>query len=242
MTGGTSSGDGRVPFFQDRVPFLACLDEQEREELLALGPKVTYRARSELIREHEPSSHVHLVVSGRLMVTAGSPNGYVALLALRRPGDVLGESAALTGRARSATVTALEMAECVLVGRDAFLDFLARRPAAHRKLSALLVERVRAGDRRALELASMTVRERLAALLLDLARSHSERTEDGLLLTVPLSQQELAGSVGASREAIVRLLTEFRGSGVLVTARRRMWLRRPEVLRRIARAEESAQR
>ncbi|UED85131.1 Crp/Fnr family transcriptional regulator [Streptomyces profundus] len=233
MDGSTPSEGVRVPFFQDRVPFLACLEDGERAELLALGPKVAYKARTEVIREHDPSSHVQLIVRGRLMVTAGSPNGYVALLALRRPGDVVGESAALTGRVRSATVTTLEAAECVLVSREGFLDFLARRPGAHRKLSALLVDRVRAGDRRALELASLTVRERLAVLLLDLARSHSERTEAGLLLTVPLSQQELAGSVGASREAIVRLLAELRASGVLVTARRKMWLRRPEVLRRI---------
>ncbi|GAA3884799.1 Crp/Fnr family transcriptional regulator [Streptomyces sedi] len=234
-SGGTRPGEtARVPFFQDRVPFLARLAEPERAELLGLGPRVAYRARTEVLHEHVPSTHVQLVLSGRLMVTAGSPNGYVALLALRRPGDVVGESAALTGQARSATVTTLEAAECVLVGREAFLDFLARHPDAHRKLSALLVERVRAGDRRALELASSGVRERLALLLLDLARAHSEPTDNGLLLTVPLSQQELAGSVGASREAIVRLLAELRRNGVVRTARRRVWLLRPEVLSRIA--------
>ncbi|MDT0267698.1 Crp/Fnr family transcriptional regulator [Streptomyces sp. DSM 44915] len=233
MTGSTPSEGVRFPFLQDRVPFLACLEDQQRAELLGLGPCVTYKPRTEIIRQHEPSSHVQLIVRGRLMVTTGSPNGYVALLALRRPGDVVGESAALTGQARSATVTTLEAAECVLVTREAFLEFLARHPSAHQKLSALLVHRIRAGDRRALELASMTVRERLAVLLLDLARSHSEPTERGLLLTVPLSQQEMAGSIGASREAIVRLLAELRGTGVLVTARRKVWLRRPEVLRRI---------
>jgi CRP/FNR family cyclic AMP-dependent transcriptional regulator len=224
----------RFPSFDDRVPFLVRLEEKERKVLLTLGRGVNYKARTEVIRESDPSTHVLLILKGRLMVTAVAARGYVALLALRRPGDIVGESAALSGSPRSATVTTLERAECVLVSRETFLDYLADYPAAHHQLSGLLVDRVRAGDRRALEFASLTVKERLAVLLLDLARSHSRRTDSGLQLTVPLSQQELAGSVGASREAIARLLTELRKSGVVVTARRKIWVVRPEVLRRIA--------
>ncbi|MFD5317903.1 Crp/Fnr family transcriptional regulator [Streptomyces sp. NPDC127098] len=222
------------PPLDDRVPYLARLEDRERRALLGLGRPVTFKPRTEVIRQHEPSTHVVLVLRGRLMVTAAAARGYVALLALRRPGDIVGESAALSGEPRSATVTTLESAECSLVSRESFLKYLADHPAAHHQLSGLLVDRIRAGDRRALQFASLTVRERLAVLLLDLVRSHSRRTERGLLLTVPLSQQELAGSVGASREAIARLLTGLRESGTVVTARRRIWVVQPEVLRRIA--------
>lgn len=228
------AGIKRFPSFDDRVPFLVRLEDRERRALLSRGRKVTYKARTEVIRQAEPSTHVLLVLKGRLMVTSVAVKGYVALLALRRPGDIVGESAALSGRPRSATVTTLETVDCVLVGREAFLGFLKEYPRAHNQLSSLLVDRVQAGDRRALEFASLTVRERLAVLLLDLARSHSVSTDKGLLLTVPLSQQELAGSVGASREAIARLLTDFRQNGVVVTARRKIWVVKEEVLRRIA--------
>ncbi|WP_326598319.1 Crp/Fnr family transcriptional regulator [Streptomyces sp. NBC_01803] len=229
-----SPGGISFPSFDDRVPFLVRLEDAERKALLTLGRKVNYKARTEVIHQFDPSTHVLLVLKGRLMVTAVAAKGYVVLLALRRPGDLVGESAALSGGPRSATVTTLENAECVLVGRETFLEFLAQYPNAHHQLSGLLVDRVRAGDRRALQFASLSVKERLAVLLLDLARSHSRRTDSGLLLTVPLSQQELAGSVGASREAIARLLTELRKNGVVVTARRKILVLRPEVLRRIA--------
>ncbi|MFI7274924.1 Crp/Fnr family transcriptional regulator [Streptomyces sp. NPDC049879] len=221
------------PSFDDRVPFLVRLEETERKALLALGRRVTYGLRTQIIHQHDPSTHVLLVLKGRLMVTAAAAKGYVVLLALRRPGDIVGESAALSGAPRSASVTTLEEVECASVGRGTFLDFLADYPHAHHQLSGLLVDRVRAGDRRALQFASLSVRERLAVLLLDLLRSHSRRTESGLELTVPLSQQELAGSVGASREAIARLLTDLRRNGVVDTARRRIVVLRPEVLRRI---------
>lgn len=86
----------------------------------------------------------------------------------------------------------------------------------------------------------MTVRERFAVLLLDLAHTHGGRTDEGIELDIPLSKQELAGAVGASREMVQRLLKDLRERGIVLTGRRAMVIVRPDALRRIARAQESA--
>ncbi|QLJ05450.1 Crp/Fnr family transcriptional regulator [Streptomyces sp. NEAU-sy36] len=221
----------------DRVPFLARLEAEDRAALLALGRELTFTARSVLIHHHEPSSHVLVLVQGWTKVTAAAANGYEALLALRGPGDIIGESAALTGRTRSATVTALEQVRAVAVQRERFTEFLALSPAVSFALLGLTSDRTRAADRRRLEFASMTVRERFATLLLDLARTHGRRTAEGVELSVPLSKQELAGSVGASREAVQRLLKDLRERDVVRTGRRALVIVRPDVLRRLARAD-----
>ncbi|WP_078490628.1 Crp/Fnr family transcriptional regulator [Streptomyces scopuliridis] len=188
----------------DRVPFLARLEREDRAALLALGSTLSFVPRDALIRQHEPSTHVLLIRYGWTKVTASAANGYEALLALRGPGDIVGESAALTGRVRSATVTALEPVEAVAVEHDRFRELLAASPQVALRLLGLTADRTRAADRRRLEFASMSVRERFAVLLLDLARTHGRRTDDGIELSVPLSKQELAGSVGASREMVQR--------------------------------------
>lgn len=228
-----STDDGGL---DDRVPFLARLESVDRSALLALGRQLDYTARTVLIHQHEPSSHVIFLVQGWTKVTASAANGYEALLALRGPGDIVGESAALTGRPRSATVTALEPVRSVAVEHERFKDFLSRSPAVSFALLGLTADRTRAADRRRLEFASMSVRERFAVLLLDLARTHGRRTEEGIELAVPLSKQELAGSVGASREMVQRLLRELRDKEAVVTGRRALLIRRPDVLRRIAAA------
>ncbi|WP_033319625.1 Crp/Fnr family transcriptional regulator [Streptomyces yerevanensis] len=221
----------------DQVPFLARLETEDRSALLALGHELTFAPRVVILHEHEPSSHVLLIVQGWSKVTAAAPNGYEALLALRGPGDIIGESAALTGRPRSATVTALEQVRGVAVERKRFTDFLAHSPAVSFVLLGLTSDRTRAADRRRLEFASMSVRERFAVLLLDLARAHGRRTDEGIELSVPLSKQELAGSIGASREMVQRLLKDLRTRHVVVTGRRTLLIIRPDILRRIARAE-----
>ncbi|WP_380790856.1 Crp/Fnr family transcriptional regulator [Streptomyces albidoflavus] len=226
----TAGGDG----LDDRVPFLARLEGGERQALLALGSPMTYAPRQALLREHEPSAHVLLLLTGWTKVTAAAPNGYEALLALRGPGDIVGEFAALTSKPRSAHVTALEEVRAVAVEPARFTEFLRSAPQVSMTLLALVSDRTRAADRRRLEFASMTVRERFASLLLELARGFGQRTADGVELQVPLSKKELAGSVGASREMVQRLLKELRDRDAVVTGRRALVVRRPDVLRRIA--------
>ncbi|MFE2507243.1 Crp/Fnr family transcriptional regulator [Streptomyces naganishii] len=238
MTAGRLAGTPGDEGLGDVVPFLARLEQADQDALLGLGNELAYAPRVVLIHQSEPSAHVLFIVQGWTKVTAAAANGYEALLALRGPGDVVGESAALTGRTRSATVTALEHVRTVAVQRERFTEFLARSPAVSFALLGLTSDRTRAADRRRLEFASMTVRERFAALLLDLARTHGRRTPEGVELSVPLSKQELAGSVGASREAVQRLLKGLRERGVVTTGRRALVIVRPDVLRRIARAEE----
>ncbi|MCB5911599.1 Crp/Fnr family transcriptional regulator [Streptomyces pinistramenti] len=229
------SGRGFEPVLvEDRVPYLARLAEGSRKALLATGVELRYPSRAVVLREGEPSSHVLLVLDGWLKVTADSHNGHEALLALRGPGDIVGESAALHGSSRSASVTALEPVKAMVVAAERFTVFLDEHPVAARRLMAVITDRMRAGDRKRLELAACGVKERLARLLLELAEWHGEWVPEGILVRVPLSQQELAGSVGSSREAVARLLRELRERGVVTTRRRSLIVVRPEVLRRIS--------
>ncbi|MFI5543072.1 Crp/Fnr family transcriptional regulator [Streptomyces sp. NPDC085612] len=222
----------------DLVPFLARLEEGDGAALRGLGHEVVYQPRSTLLHQDEPTTHALLVLSGWTKVTAAHPNGYQALLALRGPGDIVGESAALTRKPRSATVTALETVRAVVIEHERFRAFLGRFPDVALQLLALASDRTRAADRRSLQFASMPVRERLAVLLLDLARIHGRRTAAGWEVAVPLTKQELAGAVSASREMVQRELKSLRDRGVISTGRRSLVIMRPDVLHRIARAEQ----
>ncbi|MFD4755984.1 Crp/Fnr family transcriptional regulator [Streptomyces sp. NPDC058426] len=216
-----------------QVPYLARLPEDAAGALSKAGAEVTYRARSVLLHKGEPSSHVLLVLAGWLKITDGGPGGHEALLALRGPGDIIGESAALDGSSRAASVTALETVRAVVITAERFSAFLDAHPAASRQLLAVITDRMRAADRKRLEFGAWGVRERLARLLLELAQYHGEHVARGVRIRVPLTQQELAGAVGSSRESVTRLLGELREKGYIATGRQSIVVVRPERLRRI---------
>ncbi len=194
---------------------------------------MTYGPRSVLVHQNEPSTHVVIILEGWTKVVHSAANGYEALLALRGPGDVVGEASAVNGRPRSATVAALGEVEAVAIERDGFLGHLADYPATALQLLSLVGDRTRASDRRRVEQGALGVRARLALLLLDLSRTHGVQDAEGVRLTTGLSQYELAGAVGASREAVARLLKELRARDIVRTSRRGLVIVRPDQLRRI---------
>nr|WP_202523898.1 Crp/Fnr family transcriptional regulator [Kitasatospora sp. SID7827] len=202
--------------------------------LKAAGGRLAFPARQVLLREHEPSSHVLVLLSGWTKVTSASANGYEALLALRGPGDIVGEAAAVSGRARAATVTALSPTEALAIDAATFARLLDERPALTRQLLALTADRTRDSDRRRVEFAALSVQERLALLLLELLHTHGQDAGEDGQLSPGLTQSELAGSVGASREAVARLLKGLRERGIVRTGRRGLVVLKPEVLRRMA--------
>ncbi|MGW1196379.1 Crp/Fnr family transcriptional regulator [Streptomyces sp. NPDC002536] len=220
--------------FEDRVPFVVRLDAEDRQALFESGTPLTFAVRQVLLQEHEPSAHALILLSGWTKVTSAAANGYEALLALRGPGDIVGEGAVLSGRPRGATVTALGRVEALAVDADRFSRLLDDRPGISRKLLTLTADRMRDSDRRRVQYAALNVQERLALLLLELIDSHGEDTENGVQLTPGLTQSELAGSVGASREAVARLLKGLRERGIVRTGRRGLVVVRPDVLRRMA--------
>ncbi|MFF7211593.1 Crp/Fnr family transcriptional regulator [Streptomyces sp. NPDC008238] len=114
----------------DRVPYLARLEDGPRDDLLSLGLPQSRPPNTVVLHEGEPSSHVLLVLSGWLKVTASSANGHEALLGLRGPGDVVGELAAVDGSLRSARVSTLYAVRLVAVRSADFLPFLERHPRA----------------------------------------------------------------------------------------------------------------
>lgn len=212
--------------------FLAALDDGDAETLRSLGTMRRYAPGAALFWEGEESSHVAVVLAGRVKVAAAAADGTEALLAVRGPGELLGELAVLDGAPRSATATALDAVAVRLIDGVEFEQFLATRPGAAVALLHLLVRRLRESGRRRAEFGSQDVAARLAGRLLELADEHGEPDGDGIRVTVPLTQDDLAGMVGASRESVARALRTLREAGLVATGRRSITVVDPTRLRR----------
>jgi len=83
--------------------------------VLALARRSTYRRGEVVFHHHDPADAVHLVVKGRFDVRITTTFGDVVALAIRGPGAIFGEIAVVTGAERSATVTALEAGETLVL-------------------------------------------------------------------------------------------------------------------------------
>lgn len=184
--------------------------------------------------EGDSSDHVLVIEDGRVKVTSAASSGKQVLLAIRGPGDLLGEFSAIDGRPRSATVTALTIVTATVIPGGSFRAFLVADGKAAFGMLQIVVNRLREADVQRLEYGAYTVTERVARLLLDLSGRYGVTDDNHVFIALPLSQDELAHAAGASREAVAKSLKRLRDCGAIRTARRRMDLLRPDLLAKIA--------
>ena len=200
--------------------FLAELAPSAREMLAALGRRRRFAANAPLFLEGDPGQTVMVLHAGRVKVSASSDDGHGVLLAVRGPGDVLGDLSAIDGEPRSATATALEPVDAQVITSDDFRTFLADVPGAGLALLRVVTARMRDSDRLRVEFGARDTLGRVALRLLELADAAGEATDQGIRITVPLTQDELAQWVAGSREAVARALASLRKRGLVTTARR----------------------
>ncbi|MFI7697078.1 Crp/Fnr family transcriptional regulator [Nonomuraea sp. NPDC049655] len=213
--------------------FLSLLTAEEVEALRAAGRPRRWDRGTTVITEGDAADWVLVLTQGRVKVSSHTSSGTEVVLAVRGPGALLGDMSAVDGSPRSATVTALEPIQGIVV-RD-FSGFLAAHGRIAVLLLQLLVGRLRDADRKRVEYGAFDTTGRVATRLLELADRYGEHTSTGVRVALPLSQDELAGWTGSSREAVSKALRTLRDRGLIETGRRRVVIHDVEGLRRRAR-------
>lgn len=141
------------------------LSEEHQRGLVSLGQVKRWQSGAVILTAGECSGHVLLIRRGQVKVWALSEHGDVVVLAVRGPGELIGEYAALDGRPRSATVTALTSLEAAVITGQTFRRFLLATPEVALELITTLLARVRESDGARVEFASYPVGQRVARRL-----------------------------------------------------------------------------
>ena len=209
----------------------AGIPNEDVRAVLALARRSTYRRGEVVFHRHDPADAVHLVVKGRFDVRITTSRGDVVALAIRGPGDTFGEIAVVTGAERSATVTALEPGE-TLVLRGSELRRLARdHHSIDEVLVRVLAEHVAFLSDRLVEAYTVDAESRVARRLLELARVYGGSAP----VVIPLIPEDIAALAGTSRATVNRVLREAEARGLVELGRGRTVLLVHDGLARLGR-------
>ena len=212
--------------------FLASLSADEQDALRSRGTVRSFPRGVALFHERQAADRVVVLLEGCVKLSCLSDEGKEVVLAIRGPGDLLGELSAIDGEPRSATATALEPVEVLAVAASDFRRFLEEHPRAAIALIVMLSRRLRDADRKRVEFAAEDTMTRVAARIVELSERFGGEGSEGLEIELPISQEELAGWTGCSRDSVVKALQSMRGLGWIETQRRRILVRDVDALRR----------
>jgi CRP-like cAMP-binding protein len=208
-----------------QTAFFAGLEPAAVEAVAQASELRELRRNDVLFHQGDAASELFVVQRGRLAIANRSDDGRESLMALMEPGDLFGEMGLFDG-ARSADARALELSTVVAVPYGPVREALERYPAALWSIVELLASRLRAVDEALADTVFLDVPGRTAKRLLELAG-------DGDRFQLPVTQEELAGMVGASRERVNKAISQFVRLG---------WLEQQERVYRIRDREQLARR
>jgi CRP/FNR family cyclic AMP-dependent transcriptional regulator len=213
------------------TPFLGQLGPEDAE---ALVQRVRRRrvAKSELIlRAGAAGDDAALVLSGRVKLMAYGADQREVVLAIRGPGELIGEMAAIGGQRRTASAVAVDDVEVGFLAADELREFLHDHPDAALVLMRMLVRRLTEASRDVVDLATQDSVGRIAKRLLELAADHGTKVEGGTRIELSLTQDELASWTGATRETVSRALRLMRSLGWVATGQRLITILDADALR-----------
>lgn len=179
--------------------------EFQPDELKRLGDASTQndlRRGDVLFREGDEADRLYVVTKGRIAISRRSPEGRESVVALMENGDLFGEMGLFQDAGRSAEARALERAAVLEVGFEPIRDVYDERPELLWHVVTLLADRLRAMDDALADSMFLDVTGRTAKRLLEMAGEADE-------FMLPVTQEELAAIVGASRERVNKAIASF---------------------------------
>jgi len=186
----------------DQTDLFGALPPELLEQLRDRAALVKYRRGDCVFTKGDEAARLFVVVSGRIAITAAASDDRESVISVLGPGALFGEMPLFDGGTRSATARALTSVQAVALSFDDVRAVLTEQPELLWTVVAILAGRLRATDEALADAVFLDVTGRTAKRLLELAGGEDE-------FRMPLTQEELAGMVGASRERVNKAIATF---------------------------------
>jgi CRP/FNR family cyclic AMP-dependent transcriptional regulator len=212
--------------------FAALLTDADREGLERIGRRQHAERGDVLLARGDTSDHVLVLLSGRVKVVVPTGTGADSVLTFRGPGSLLGDLALVDQSPRSANVVAVEPVELIAIAASAFRAYLDKHPQVALAMLASLSAKLRESDRRLTEFIGADALGRICARLVELCEIQGDADASGpVQISLPITQEELAGWTGSSLESTAKALRSLRSLGWIATGRRAIEVRDLAALR-----------
>jgi CRP/FNR family transcriptional regulator len=205
-----------------KTPLFASLTENEMHALAGRVSKRRLQRGELLFAEGDSCKGLYLVASGKIRIFKLSSAGREQVLAIEGPGSSFAELPVFDGGNYPAAASASEDSELVFISRRDFQDFCREHPDVALKVIAVVGSRLRRLVGIIEELSFTTVRQRLIALILQLAEADGTPSKDGIRLELTKSHQDFAAELGTVRELISRNLSRLQAEGFLEVEGRKL--------------------
>lgn len=209
-----------------QFPIFSGLSLDDLEGLCQSGQVVVSSHRDKVFQFNDPADYFGFVLSGAYKLSRPTPAGDEIIVHFTTPGDFV--AAFIMAQPKPVfpvTVTAMGPSRFVKIPRSVFLSAWKNRPELILKIQSELSSRMgQMHTQKALQKAPLSAK--VAALLMELVERHANQNE--MIVPLPLTRKEIADSLGASVESVIRIMSDWSKRGLIQTSDQNIKIIKPE--------------
>jgi CRP-like cAMP-binding protein len=203
----------RFPTLRKTVLFSE-LSEQELNYIAERAVIRNFKAGQLIFSEGEACPGLWIIETGKVRIYKSSPSGREQVLAIEGPGSSVAELPVFDGGTYPASAASVNEAKLLFISKEDFQSLCLKHPEVALKVLRIVGRRLRGLVGIIEELSFTTVRHRLISMLVRMA-TEGHRTNEGVEITLPANQQELAAQMGTVRELISRNLSRLQAENLI---------------------------
>jgi CRP/FNR family transcriptional regulator, nitrogen oxide reductase regulator len=202
--------------------------------ILSEARELSYDEDSFVFHQDDPAERIFVIKSGRVKLYQIADDGQQVLMRVMTPGMMFAAISLVEGAVYPVSAEAAERSQILYWSRETMLKLIQRFPVLAINAVGILAGHVRDFQNRYRELATERVERRLARTVLRLASQTGRKIDEGVLIDIPLTRQDLAEMTGTTLFTVSRILSQWESRGLVQASRERLVVRYPHGLVRIA--------
>lgn len=191
------------------------LAEEDLQMLSEIILTRKYRKGMIIFMEGEPGDGLYFIKSGRVKISKMTDDGREQILHFLQQGDIFAEVTLFDGGSFPATAEVLEDALIGIIRNQDINRLVKNYPDLAIRLLQIMSKKLRRAQMQVRDLALKDTYARAVGMLYKLAKEYGEPCGEGIRITISLSRQELANSIGTSRETVTRILSDLKKNKII---------------------------
>ncbi|HWR29410.1 MAG TPA: Crp/Fnr family transcriptional regulator [Negativicutes bacterium] len=199
---------------------LLVLSAEDIVEFKVLAKPLQIKVGAILFAEGDYSDYIYYIEAGHVKLYRSANSGKVSLISIRKAGDVFGIASVLTGSSCYVSAETVDACKMWRMTGNVFREMLYARPKLAVQIASVMSKRMQDLEKAIVNLTCAGVDHRLAAVLLDLAKSSPGAEKQGTRIDMMLTHQDIASMIGSCRQTVTTTLGKFKDDGIIKTGKR----------------------
>jgi len=208
--------------FLKKIKLFSSLSDEELHHISSKVFIEEFKKNEVILQEEDTNEFMYIILFGTAKVTQSTKDGKEIILSIHKSDDFFGEISLIDGKTSPATVTSTDNSLLAIISKKDFYSMIFNQNKVLENLLKILCSRLRDSWKRIELLNFKSATDRIKMIFLMLSYDNGQKTDEGIVLNMKMTHQNIADMTGLTRETVTRILDKLQSSGEITVLKNKL--------------------